>query len=79
MPSLCDHPDLKLFCTYPNFDPSNPSARTKILESRTAWPDVEFLFGDDVEHQDIIVETLSTVNRALANVQIFVKVKQRIQ
>lgn len=75
LPSLCDHPELKLFCNFPNFDPSNPGARTPIRQSLVKWPDVEFLFGDDVEHQEIILETLSTVNRALSNVQIFVKVK----
>lgn len=74
VPSLCDHPTLRLFCTYPNYDPSNPNARTPLHISEIHWPDVDFLFGDDVDHQEIIVDTLSTVNRALINVQTFVKV-----
>ena len=74
VPSLCDHPTLKLFCSYPNYDPLNPQTRTPIRVSEIHWPDVDFLFGDDVEHQEIIVETLNTVNRALVNVQTFAKV-----
>lgn len=74
VPSLCDHPLLYLFCSYPNYDPSDPFARTPIRQSEIRWPDVEFLFGDDVEHQDFIVETLHTVNRALNNVHVFTQV-----
>jgi hypothetical protein len=65
---------LRIFCTYPNYDPANPTARTPLHISEIHWPDVDFLFGDDIEHQEIIVDTLSTVNRALINVQTFVKV-----
>lgn len=72
--SLCDHPTLRLFSSYPNYDPINPQSRTPIFTSEIRWPDVDFLFGDDVEHQEIVVETLNTVNRALNNVQSFVKV-----
>ncbi|CAF3406660.1 unnamed protein product [Rotaria socialis] len=75
--SLCDHPTLQLFSTYPNYDPLNPKARTPIHVSEVRWPDVDFLFGDDVEHQDIITETLNTVNRSLSNVQLFVKRYQK--
>ncbi len=76
IPSLCDHPTLRLFSSYPNYDPLNPYGRTPIYTSEIHWPDVDFLFGDDVEHQEMIVDTLSTVNRALANVQTFVKVRR---
>ncbi|CAF1414036.1 unnamed protein product [Rotaria sordida] len=75
--SLCDHPTLRLFSSYPNYDPSNPKARTPIHVSEIRWPDVDFLFGDDVDHQEIILDTLHTVNRALSDVQIFVKRYQK--
>jgi len=76
VPSLRDHPLLSLFCTYPNFDPSNPQGRTPIHISKIRWPDVDFLFGDDVDHQETIVDTLSTVNQALTNVQNFIRVRR---
>ena len=72
--SLCDHPALHLFCSYPNCDPDDPLARTPIRTSDIHWPDVDFLFGDDVDHQEMIVDTLTTVNRALADVQTFIQV-----
>ncbi|CAF4669138.1 unnamed protein product [Rotaria sp. Silwood1] len=75
--SLCDHPTLRLFSSYPNYDSLNPQARTPIHVSNIRWPDVDFLFGDDVDHQEIIVDTLNTVNRALSNVQVFVKRYQK--
>jgi hypothetical protein len=37
---------------------------------------VDFLFGDDVDHQETIVDTLSTVNQALTNVQNFIRVRK---
>ncbi|CAF3175521.1 unnamed protein product [Rotaria sp. Silwood2] len=75
--SLCDHPTLRLFSSYPNYDSLRPQARTPIHVSEIRWPDVDFLFGDDVDHQEIILETLSTVNRALSNVQNFVRRYQK--
>ena len=74
IPSLCDHPTLRIFATYPGYDPVNPNARTPVHISEIHWPDVDFLFGDDIDHQEIIVDALNTVNRALTNVQTFVKV-----
>lgn len=73
--SLCDHPTLRLFSSHPNYDSLNPLARTPIHVSEIRWPDVDFLFGDDVEHQEIITETLNTVTRAINDVQRFVKVR----
>lgn len=43
--------------------------------SKTRWPDVDFLFGDDVDHQEIIVDALSTINQSLVNVQSFIRVR----
>ncbi|CAF0983043.1 unnamed protein product [Adineta steineri] len=77
VPSLRDHPTLNLFCTFPNFDASNPLSRTPIHVSKAHWPDVLFLFGDDADHQEVIIDILSTVNQALANVQSFIKRYQK--
>ena len=65
---------MRIFATHPNYDPLNPTARTPLHISEIHWPDVDFLFGDDVEHQEMIVDTLNIVNRAVSNVQAFVKV-----
>ncbi|CAF4414099.1 unnamed protein product, partial [Adineta steineri] len=77
VPSLRDHPTLNLFCTFPNFDASNPLSRTPIHVSKAHWPDVLFLFGDDADHQEVVIDILSTVNQALANVQSFIKRYQK--
>jgi hypothetical protein len=44
------------------------------VETRAAWPDADFLFGEDVNYQDIIAGIMRMVTTWVSNVLNYTKV-----
>ena len=72
-------PKFRIFYDTPDYELTTVGKELKyssnISEEKTPWPEVEFLFGEDVSYLDIVSEIMRLVTTTLSNTLTFTKVK----
>ena len=70
-------PKFSIFVDTPDYELTETEKALKYAEEkekRVPWPEVEFLFGEDVDYQDVVSDIMRIVNTCLRNTLSFVKV-----
>ena len=48
------------------------------VEAKRPWPEVEFLFGEDENYQEIVSEIMQNVTTSITKVSKYIEVKEKV-